>query len=233
MAAQAILFARRIASAALVAAILIPLAHASDRREYVPEIDLYHKLSERTRIFVLANSAKVETADSWKNQLGVHFDFTAKGELLHPADSARARGISVRFGYRQLRTWDGQREGVSERRGLAELTVQTTLPKAFRVAHRFGFDQRELSGESSQRYRYRFSVERKFNTARIVTSAYARAELSYDTRYSAWSRRRYQVGSEIALTKHWRLEPYYARDRDSEPSVVYTDRIGMIVKLYW
>lgn len=221
MTAPAILSAWRIALTPLVATILIPLAQASDRRrEYVPEIDAYHKLSERTRLFVLASSTKVDTADSWKNQLGAHLDITT-------------RDMSIRFGYRQLRTWDGQREGVSERRGLAELTVQTALPKEFRVAQRFGFDQRELSGGSSQRYRYRISLERKFNAARIVTSAYARAELSYDTRYSAWSRQRYQLGSEIDLTKHWRLEPYYARDRDSEPNAVYTDRIGMIVKLYW
>jgi hypothetical protein len=43
---------------------------------------------------------------------------------------------------------------------------------------------------------------------------YAQAEVFYDTRFGAWNRRLYQGGVEIELTKHLRVEPYYARQED-------------------
>ena len=43
---------------------------------------------------------------------------------------------------------------------------------------------------------------------------YVGAEALYDTRYDAWSQQRYEVGVEIVLDDHWRLEPHYLRQDD-------------------
>lgn len=227
----------RVILATLAAATLLPVARASDRRhEFSPEFNAYHRFSDRTRLYLLAATTKADTEDSWENELGVHLDFSIQGSLrewLDLADWARDRSLSLRVGYRQLRAWDGEREGVHERRALLELTVRTQLSNRALILQRFGFDQRERDSGSSQRYRYRFNVEKEFKVGHTAHVPYFQAEFTYDSRYSAWSRQRYQVGSEIALTDQWRLEPYVAFDKDTQPETTYTDRLGITVKFYW
>ena len=187
-------------------------------------------------MYLLADTTKVESEDSLKNQVGVHVDFTTKGDLreaLHLRDWARERSTSLRVGYRRLRSWDGEREDVSERRAVLELTVRAELPRKLRLAHRFGFDHRDLSGKSAQRYRYRLNVERDVTVGQTVLVPYVQAEVGYDSRYSAWNRQTYTLGSEIELTAHFRLEPYVAIEKDTQPDTTYTDRIGLVAKFYW
>jgi hypothetical protein len=211
-------------------------ARADDRQEYVTELDTYHKLSARTRLFLTASATDAQPADSVKAEGGVYLDITLKGELserLHLADWARSRPFWVRVGYTQLRTWDGQFEDVSERRGVVQVTMTPGPWQGFQLSHRVGVDIRDLNGTSSQRYRYRLHVEREMKAGNTVVIPYIRAEVFYDTRYSAWSKQSYQVGSDIDLTKHWRIEPYLAVDRDEQPSLVYTNRLGVLCKFYW
>lgn len=227
----------RIVAAVLTAAILSSFANADDRRrEYAPEFNAYHHVPGGMRLFLLADTSKVEGSDSLQNELGAHLDVSTKRalrETLHLADWARARTVGLRIGYRQLRGWDGEREDVNERRGLVELTLRGTLPKNFAIAHRFGFDYRDLSTGSAERYRYRLHVEREFAAGQTVLVPYVQAELSYDSRYSAWSRQRYELGTEIGLSRHWRIQPYLAVYKDDEPTERYTDRIGLVAKFYW
>ena len=166
----------------------------------------------------------------------MNFDFSTKRgvrERLHIADWARARTLGLRLGYRQFRHWDGEREGVNERRALAEVTWRGTLPYEFGMSHRAGYDYRELPTGDSQRYRYRFNLDRDVTVGNTALVPYFQAEFTYDTRYNAWSREHYQLGSEIGLTEHWRVEPYFSVDKDLEPKESYSNRIGLIAKLYW
>jgi hypothetical protein len=225
-----------LAYALLACAIAEPLAWADDRQEYVAELDVYHKLSAQTRLFLTASATDAESTDSIKAEGGAYLDITLKGELrerLHLADWARSRPFWIRVGYTQLRTWDGQFEDVSERRGVLQLSARAGSWHGFHLTHRAGVDFRDLNGTSSQRYRYRLDVEREMKARDIVVIPYVRAEVFYDTRYSSCSKQSYQAGAEIDLSKHWRLEPYFAMDRDSQPSVVYTHRLGVLGKFYW
>lgn len=221
----------------LAAVTLVPSARADERgREYAPEIDAFHSYSNGTRLFLLADTTKTEGRETWQNEVGVHLDVStrrARRERVHLADWDRARTVGLRIGYRQLRVWEDERGDIDERRGIAELTLRGSLPNQFLLTHRLGFDQREIRGNSSQRYRYRLTLERELTAGHVLLVPYAQVELSYDTRYSAWSRQRYQLGAEIEITKHWRLEPYLAVDKDVEPVTFYTDRIGLAAKFYW
>ena len=226
----------RVFAAFLATAMLLPSAHADDRRrEYAPELNAFHNFP-RARLFLLANTSKVEGRDALQNQVGVHLDISTKHSVrqaLHLADWARARTVGLRIGYRQSRDWDGEREDVNERRGLAELTFRGALPNKFGMSHRLGFDYRDLRSGTSERYRYRFNLDREFAAGETVLVPYLQAELTYDSRYSAWSRHHYQLGSEINLSRHWRIEPYFAVDKDVEPAKVYTNKIGLIAKFFW
>ena len=226
----------QIVATLLAVATLMSFAHADDRRhEYTAEFDAFHNLPN-TRLFLLANTSKVEGRDALTNQVGVHLDISTKRgvrERLHLADWARARTLGLRIGYRQMRLWDGEREDVHERRVLAEVTWRGTLPNKFAMAHRVGFDYRDLSSGYSERYRYRLNLEREMAAGQTVLVPYFQAEFIYDSRYSAWSRQHYQLGSEIALSKHWRIEPYVWVDKDLEPVETYTNGFGLIAKFYW
>ena len=118
--------------ALLAAAMLLPSAHADDRRrEYAPELNAFHNFSPAAAL----PARKYEQSgrqDPLQNQIGVHLDISTKHSVregLHLADWARERTVGLRIGYRQSRDWDGEREDVNERRGLAELTFRGALAK--------------------------------------------------------------------------------------------------------
>ena len=68
---------------------------------------------------------------------------------------------------------------------------------------------------------------------RVTLVPYAQAEVFYDTRFGALNRQLYQAGVEIEITKHWRIEPYYAREEDPRSSTAHVDRVGLELKTYW
>ena len=212
-------------------------AWAGDRRqEYQLDMDAYHQLNEQIRLYLAASVTDVESAGSNKGQGAAYLDITLKGvvrQRLHMADWARERKFWIRVGYAQFRTWDGEFEDVSERRGVLQLTIRSGTWEHFQLTHRFGFDYRNLDGRHSQRYRYRLNLEYETKAGQTPVIPYVRGEVYYDTRYSAWSKQTYQGGLEINLSPHWRIEPYIALDKDTRPTTTYTDRLGLATKLYW
>jgi hypothetical protein len=222
--------------ALLAFAALAAQARADERqREFVPELNAYANLSDRTRLFVLSDVTRNTTADSTEGEFGVHLDYTLKPILrpeLHDANWERNRYLWTRVGYVQLSTPDARSSGPTERRGIIELTGRIPLPHEFWLVQRGRVDLRDIGGESSQRYRYRLGVEREFNVGGVVMVPYAQAEIFYDTRFDSWNRKLYQAGAEVELAKHWRIEPYLARQNDSRSTTGNVDRMGLVLKYY-
>jgi hypothetical protein len=54
---------------------------------------------------------------------------------------------------------------------------------------------------------------------RAVTPCF-QAECFYHTRYHGWARELYQVGAEIGISRHFRVEPSVARQVDRPPEQV-------------
>lgn len=93
-------------------------------------------------------------------------------------------------------------------------------------------DLRNVDGDNSRRYRYRFDIEREFNAGGTVMVPYAQAEFFHETRYETWSRRLHQVGVEIKLTNTWRVEPYLSRQNDSRSASANVDTLGFVLKYF-
>ena len=138
-----------------------------------------------------------------------------------------------RVGYQLSGTFDGRDRGVREHRGVLEGTGRVPLPHEVWLVNRGRVDLRDIDGEFSARFRYRLGIEREFTVSGVVLVPYAQAEVFYDTRFGAFSRQLYQGGVEIELTKHWRIEPYYARQEDQRSSPAHLDSVGLVLKLYW
>lgn len=205
-------------------------------REVVPEFNGYLKLSDQSRLFLLADVSRVNPEEVSNGELGVHFDYTLQPILrteLRDADWQRNRYLWVRVGYRRLGSIDGRSPASTENRLLFEATARAELPQQVWITNRLRLDLRDVNGASSKRYRYRVGAEKEFTSAAGTAFVpYAQAEWFYDTRFDAWSRQRYQVGLEIELNKSWRIEPYYAYDKDKFPTAEGLNRLGLVLKYY-
>jgi hypothetical protein len=213
----------------------VPAIAGDYGREYVPEFDAFFKLSDTTRLFLLADVTNNQTEGTTDGEVGAHLDFTLKPMLrphLNQADWARERYLWMRVGYQALGSPDNRGSGPEERRAILELTGRVPLPNQIWLVNRGRVDLRELGGEPSQRYRLRVGLERETIVAGVVTVPYAQAEAYYDTRYDSLNRMVYQFGAEIALTKQWRIEPYYARQDDTRSTLAHVDRIGLVLKYF-
>jgi len=211
-------------------------SEASGSHELVPEFNGYFKLDDRSRLFLLADVSRVSPDDVTNGELGVHFDYTLMPILrpgLRDAEWERNRYLWVRVGIRRLGSIDGRDDGTRETRLLLEVTARFELPAAAWLVNRVRWDLRDVDGTHSNRYRYRIGVEKELKLAGTTPIVpYAQAEWFYDTRFDAWSRQRYQLGAEVELDKSWRIEPYYAYDKDKFPSAKGLSRLGLVLKYY-
>ncbi len=205
-------------------------------RELVPEFNAYFKLSDQTRVFVLAAVTRATPDATTNGELGVHLDYTLMPILrreLRDADWARNRYLWVRVGYRHAGSIDGRSAEFKEQRLLLEGTGRVELPQQVWLVNRLRVDFRDVNGSSSQRYRLRIGAEKEFSTdAGMVFVPYAQTEWFYDTRFDALSRQRFQAGAEIELNKSWRIEPYVGHDSDRQPVRSSLSRVGLAIKYY-
>jgi len=205
-------------------------------REVVPEFNAYIKLDDRARLFLLADVSRVSPDDVVNGELGIHFDYTLMPILrpaLRDAEWERNRYLWVRVGIRRLGSIDGRDDGFRENRVLLEATARFELAGEVWLVNRVRWDLRDVDGMHSNRYRYRIGAEKELSTAGgTVVVPYAQAEWFYDTRFDAWSRQRYQLGAEIELDRNWRIEPYYAYDKDKYPSAEGLNRVGLVLKYF-
>ena len=187
----------------------------------------YLDLSDRSRLFFLSSFTDNITKDARDETVGVHLDIALKPILrcrLRVADWAREKYLWVRVGYR--RNFGGS----TRETGVIEANSRFALPVGLWAVSRLRTDLRNETGGFSVRPRYRLGFEREFPVGRLTATPYVRAEVLYDSRPSTWDWR-YQAGAEIALTRHWRVEPYYARRQNQHSADI--NRIGFIVKTFW
>lgn len=218
------------------------LAQAETRNEFWPELNAYLKLSERTRLFLLAQMTRVGesynaagVASYQQSELGVNLDITLP-PIFRPAlmDAAweRDRYLWVRIGYSRLGSPREPSDSKPENRGIFELHSRTQLPPSVWLFGRLRWDARDVDGQHSNRYRIRLGAEREVTWFERVAVPYVTAETYYDTRYDQWSRQEYKVGAEIAIDDRWRIEPYFARQNDKQSQPAHVNAFGFALKYY-
>jgi hypothetical protein len=216
-------------------AALATSARAQDHQtEFLPEANAYFKVSDLTRIYLQASVVGRLSQDTRDGALGAFVDHTLMPLFrtdLQDADWARNRYLWARAGFLLGGGQEGLRD-FSERRVVIEATGRVPLPNEVWLVQRGHVDLRSIDGSKSQRWRYRIGVEREFNLAGVVVVPYAQGEVFYDTRFSAISRQFFQAGAEVELTKQWRIEPYYGRQADKQPSSSVVNQLGLVLKYY-
>jgi hypothetical protein len=217
-----------------VTALLEP-ARAEHHEELVPELNVFIKLNKQIRLYLLGDITQGLSPSFTDGEFGAHLDFTLKPILrreLRSADWERSRYLWVRIGYVVSGDLDGRDDEITQTT-LLEMTGRFELPGQIWLVNRARVDFRDIDGERSQRYRLRVGIEREFTVCHVVMVPYIQAETFYDTRFDTFNRQLYQAGVEIELNKHWRIEPYIARQNDSRSASGNVNRFGLVVKSYF
>ena len=223
---------------ALVAFAALPgLARAEDHNdELVPELNVFIKLNKQMRLYLLGDITQGLSPSFTDGEFGAHLDFTLKPILrrtLRSGDWERERYLWIRAGYVVSTDLDDRDEGSTTHTILLETTTRLELPAQIWLVNRARVDFRDIDGDRSQRYRLRVGIEREFTVCRVVMVPYVQAETFYDTRFNTFNRQLYQAGVEIELNKHWRIEPYIARQNDSRSASGNVNRFGLVLKSYF
>jgi len=216
-----------------------PVLADDDRQsETVPEINAYIRLSERFRLFAVASLTQSLTEGATDGEIGAYLDVLSLRpifpERLLDIDWARNRYLWGRIGYAFGGIHEGLRlsEGYSETQFVAELSGRYPISLGFWMVTRARIDMRTLSGQRSDRYRFRLGLEKEYTVLGRALIPYARAEFLYDTRFDAWNRQIYQVGVEIELTQRFRIEPWYAFQIDTGAPPTHLDRVGVVLTYF-
>ena len=217
--------ARSLPGAALALLLLSGAARADDPTEFWPELNLFEKLGPTTRLYFVAAYARGKESDALSLDVAGYFDLTlgppVRRSLL--TDDWRAkRYLWARVGYDRVSKAENKTKTTPEDRGIVALHARAYLPAGILFEGRARADLRWMGGDYSTRYRLRGELNRDFNVFDRVVTPYLQAEAFYDTRYDGWARELYQVGAEVGVTGHFRVEPSVARQVDRLP-----DRSGL------
>lgn len=218
--------------------------------ELWPELNVFVKTGDRTRLMALASIARArEFATSTEASYGLHHDWFA-AELPEwwrtalPTMEGRW-SLWFRLGYQRIEAMGGDQP--DENRLLGDMTLRSEpLPWALQIANRSRFELRDIGSDTSWRYRNRTRLERVFTTHEVFgarigeglrrrgidsLTPYAMLELFWDSRESRWNRRYQQYGLELELDGGQALEVYLAFQDQRRRESSFVTAIGVVYTL--
>jgi len=203
--------------AVVLALVNVPCARAEEANEFWPEVQLHYWFDDhRSRVIAIASTSRNRDSDTaYQAEQGLTFEHQFEPYFLG------------RIGYRHGSATDGS--GFYENRLLTEQTFRIYLPSKVIAEYRTREDFRWLNTGFSMRLRERGQVQRDFTIGNYTFTPYGSAEVTFDTRYSTFSRYRLTLGVTLPLVHHLSVEPYLVRQVDWVPTGVITNALGFLV----
>lgn len=222
--------------AALAGLLVAGTVRASDPWELWPELDLYQALSPTSRLYLLAGYSKGKESELTSLDITAYLDVVLP-PFFWPAlldeDWRRKKYLWIRVGYDHVFQEEDEVKKLPEDRGIFTVFGRGHLPAGLLAEGRARADLRWIGHQYSARYRLRLEVNREFTAWEHPVTPWFNAEAFYDTRYDGWSRQLYQLGVELGLTTHFRLEPYLARQLDRLPEPKGLWAVGLVARWYY
>jgi hypothetical protein len=215
-----------------------PVQADDTRTEFWPEVDVYYKLNQKSRLYFSYSATKLDDRQSYADgSLAGYLDFYTLplvGRRQHPsADESRSKTLMIRAGYYFVRTPSGSPNPSTEQTPSFEAHTRVPLPYLLLLTDRNRLDFRFIDGDYQPRYRNRLKLERTFKAGRMEVNPYASAEAFYDWKYDKFRRFRYCAGSELALGRHFIFESYYVWQEDTVSSPPHVNAVGMALQFYF
>jgi hypothetical protein len=209
--------------------------------QFWPEIDVFVRLSSQARLYFIATPVQ-EVEDGILGritdlQIGgfievglMPFNRRRAARARHDGDN-RMRYLRLRSGIEHVSP-PGDPEG--EWRWVTELRPRLPLPAEMLVELRDRLELRSIDGGFSWRNRLRLWLEREFHVGRGALVPYGSAESFWDSRFDAFTRVRYQLGTVVPINARVAPEVNYTQDRDDvEGMVSITHALNVIVTLFF
>lgn len=217
---------------------------ASLSREFWPELNAYVAIDERRRLMfsAAATHASEGSVDDGRPslqdaQFTANFDYTLAPILrrdVPQAEWSKNRLLWARLGFEYGSSFSSGSDSLRSYTGIVELSSRLPLEGTLWLTSRARVDLRDISGQSSQRYRLRVGAEWKEVAFDHPFEPYTSVEALYDTRYDRWSRLLLKAGLETPIAADWRVEPYLALQLDKPAD--QTKRVlglGLTFKVYF
>ncbi len=211
-------------------------AQSGDPWEVWPELNLFTTVNPTTRFYFVAAQAKGKESEVRTLDLAGYLDLTIgphRPRLRQKEDWQTKKYLWARIGYDHIFKAESETMKAPEQRGIVALHARHYLPGAILLEGRTRADLRWLEDGYSTRYRFRIEVNRDYTALDRVITPYFQAEAFYDTRYDGWARQLYQAGAEIAVIRHFRVEPSVARQVDHLPSPSGLYAFAFVARWYY
>jgi hypothetical protein len=221
------------AVAFVVAAISLCVSAQTD--QFLPEIDVYYKVSSDVRLSFQAKETR-EGGDPTQAEIGPSIDFYLKPLVRLKTvsrfylDDSKSRPLVLSIGYRYLPSPNSPAENRLE--PLA--TFNFPLKEGFLLSDRNRADLDWKSGKFSWRYRNRLQIEKRLTIHSYHPAPYASVEPFYESQYNKWSDTAIYAGCMFPIGKHVELNPYYEHQNNTGKSPnQQLNQMGLILSLYF
>jgi hypothetical protein len=216
---------------AIILVVLVSRHAASGQTlQFLPEIDVYHKLNPKMRFLFQAKETR-EAGDPTQAEIGPSLEFNVKPLLSLRSISIfdlENRLLLLSIGYRYLPSPDKP----TVNRMLPIFTFNFPLNAGIVTADRNRGDLDWSNGDFSWRYRNRISLERGFKINTYQLKPYARAEFFYESKYKKWGTTALSTGCSFPLGKRAQLDPYYEHQNNTGKSPNETlNQLGLVLDL--
>jgi hypothetical protein len=219
----------------LLLVMALPLFARAQVLEFLPELDVYTKLTPGTRFWFQAKETREDGAPT-QAEIGPSFDFYVKPlnvlkvRTLFDLDDSKQQLLVLSVGYRYLPSPGNP----SENRILLMATPNVPLKGGLLVSDRNRMEVNFTNGNATWRYRNRLTLQKTVALRSYHPAIYASAEFYYNSRYDKWSSTAITGGWIFPLGKKIEINPYYEHDNATGVTPnQQTNAVGLILNLFF
>jgi hypothetical protein len=212
-------------------------AHADEddtSSQFWPELETYLRFNDQFR--VMGQIEVKNSSNSNETTLGIFIESfvrpVLRRRLSKDPDAIRRHYFALRAGYRNVWSVKDAGPDEQERRGLFDATARAYVLNEIVLIDRNRFEARDINHDMSWRYRNRLRIEREIEVGSKTLTPFAHAEYFWDSRYDAWSRRRFAFGVEVPLRHNLEIEGSYVRQNDTRSSPAHVNTCDLTFSLF-
>lgn len=211
---------------------------SSSREEFWPEVNLYVKLNDKSRLLFLYSATRRDDLKTYAEGLvGAHIDIYAlpilRFRLREHPDASRDKFLLFRIGLLFSRTPStATSASTNEYTIKLENDARFPLPWGILLTERNRADLQLAHGEFNPRYRNRVQIERSLLVRGFDVRPYASAEVFYDWQYDKFDRFRFAAGLETVISRFLVIDGYYLRQNTTTSSPKVVNAVGLKVQIY-
>jgi Protein of unknown function (DUF2490) len=193
---------------------------SAQEAEFLPEVDVYLKLTSTVRLWGQASNTR-EGGDPTQASVGPSLEIYMKPliELKEVAafdlDDAKSRPLVFTAGYRYLATPGSPSTNRMELTATFHFPVK---PGSLLVSDRNRSDLDWSDGTFKWRYRNKLEIEKSLVIRSYHPSPYSSVEVYYESQYQKWSTTEVYLGCLFPIRRHFELDSYYEHQNNTGKS---------------